>query len=96
MVYTTGAYLDEAAQDAFIEQVIKVTNIPPLINSPAGVEICQRITADGYKVGIMINHTSSEQRFQVPFPIHDYLSENQLEGEISLAAYDVIVFTRAE
>jgi beta-galactosidase len=96
MVYTSGAYLDEAAQDAFLEQVIKVANISPLIKTPAGVEICQRITADGYQVGILINHTPSEQQFQVPFPIHDYLTEQRLEGEISLAAYDVIVFTRAE
>jgi beta-galactosidase len=96
MVFTTGVYLDEAAQDAFIAHVIKVAKIPPLINSPEGVEICQRITVDGYKVGIMINHTSSEQRFQIPFPIYDYLTEQQLEGEISLGAYDVIVFSRAE
>jgi hypothetical protein len=67
-----------------------------LIKAPAGVEICQRVTADGYQVGILINHTPSEQQFQVPFPIHDYLTEQRLEGEISLAAYDVIVFTRAE
>ena len=96
MVYSTGAYLDENAQDAFIEQVIKVTNILPLINSPEGVEVCQRITVDEHKVGIMINHTSSEQQFQIPFPVYDYLTERQLEGEISLAGYDVIVFTRAE
>ena len=96
MVYTTGAYLDDAAQDAFVEQVIKVANIPPLFQAPAGVEICQRTTTDGYQVGILINHTSSEKQFQVPFPIHDYLTEERLEGEISIAAYDVIVFTRAE
>jgi beta-galactosidase len=96
IVYTTGAYLDEIAQDAFIEQVIKVASIQPLINLPPGVEICQRVTADDYQVGILINHTSSEQQFQIPFPIFDYLSEQRLADEISLAAYDVIVFTRAE
>lgn len=96
MVYTSGAYLDEAAQDDFVAQVIKIANIPPLINLPTGVEICQRVTEEGYQVGILINHNSSEQRIQIPFPIFDYLSEQRLEGEIVLAAYDVIVFTRAE
>ena len=46
MVYTVGAYLDEAAQQAFIDHVLSVAGVR-ILKSPEGVEFRTRVSKEG-------------------------------------------------
>jgi len=94
MVYTVGAYLDEAAQQAFVDHVLKVANLR-FLKSPQGVEIRTRLDIKGAEILFIINHTATEQTIALPWPAQDHLSGESLQGNVKLEGYAVVVLTRS-
>ena len=94
LVYSVGAYLDQATQQAFIDHVVKTTNIKPAMETPKGVEARRWINAEGTKGFIIINHTRAKQLVQLPQAMREHLDERTLETELELGPYGVAVLTR--
>ncbi len=93
MVYTVGAYLDETAQQTFMEHVLRLAGIRWL-KSPAGVEMRSRVSESGADTLFVINHTSSEQTVSLPWAGWDHLTHQPVEGTVRLGAYGCMVLTR--
>jgi beta-galactosidase len=95
-VYFVGAYLDEAAQQALINHIVAIAGIRPVLETPPGVEACQRIRPDGKEAVLLINHERMEQIVSLPRPAYDHLSRQAVRDTLTLAPYGVAVLTRAE
>lgn len=93
MVYFVGVYLDQAAQQALLDQLLETAGIRAW-NTPEGVEVCARVNRDGTQVYLMINHRRSEQTVPLPWPAHDHLSRETLKEEKRLPPYGVAILTR--
>ena len=95
-VYYVGAYLDDAAQTAFMNKVIETVRIRPLLETPPGVEVCQRLTSEGEPVWILINHQQQEQEVHIPWMAHEHIGNFQGAGALTLSPYGVAVLTKLE
>ena len=93
LVYYVGAYLDEAAQQAFIDRVIQTAQLKPVMQAPSGVEVGKRVSAEGEDIFIVINHEREEQVVALPWSAHDHLSEAAVTDELKLAPYGVSILT---
>ena len=94
LVYMVGAYLDEAAQQALLDQIVASAGVKPPVERPTGVEACRRTGAQGDEVLILINHERTEMQVQLPWPAQDHLSGQVVMNELQLAPYGVAVLTR--
>jgi beta-galactosidase len=94
LVYYVGAYLDEEAQQAFIDRVILILGLKPTLKAPTGVEVRTRVSAGGEDVFIVINHTREEKSLDLPWPTREHLTETLLTNEVKLAPYGVLILTR--
>jgi beta-galactosidase len=95
-VYYVGAYLDEIAQTRMLEYICSINGIKPLLDTPKGVEVCQRLTKDGQKVFIVINHQPVENKIDIPWPAKELLSGFSGTGEVILEPYGVVVLLKLE
>jgi beta-galactosidase len=93
-VYYVGAYLDDEAQRAFMDHVIKDARVTPVMETPAGVEACRRVSAEGEDIVILINHTTGERSVTLPWPAREHLMGLSLEGEVRMAPYGILVLTQ--
>jgi beta-galactosidase len=96
LVYYVGAYLDEDAQQAFINRILRTAGIKPEIDAPLGVEVRKRVSAEGEEVYIVINHERAEQILELPWPVHEHLSKQSARDALALAPYSVAIVTRLE
>jgi len=94
-VYYVGAYLDEAAQQAFVDRLLQTAGIKPWIQVPAGIEVCRRVSIAGQDVFIVINHERVEQLVELPWPGDDVLSGLSALKKFKIAPYGVAVLTRS-
>jgi len=94
LVYFVGVYLDDAAQQTFIDHVVKMARVRPVMETPAGIEVRRLVNAERTAVFVMINHTPAERLVQLPWQAHEHLSGQSVEGELKLAPYEVAVLTR--
>jgi beta-galactosidase len=94
LVYTVGAYLDDATQDVFFQRVIEMAPLKPPLDTPAGVEVCRRTGAQGTEVFIVINHNRTEQVVKLPWMAIDHLVSRPVNTELTLAPYGVAVLTK--
>ena len=96
MVYFVGAYLDEPAQQAFIDRILRTAGIRPVMETRQGIEVRQRVNAKGQETFIVINHEQVEQVVQLPWPAHEHLSGLEVTSELDLAPYGVALLTRSD
>ena len=96
LVYYLGCYLDDAAQLAFTERILKLRNVTAPLITPSGVEVCVRTNPQGEKIYIVINHEQVEKRIQIPWKAHEHLSGFPGSGELRLLPYSVVVLKRIE
>ena len=94
LVYYVGAYLDEVTQEAFFQRVIDMAPLKPLLETPAGVEVCRRTGEQGMEVFIVINHNRTEQVVKMPWMAIDHLMNHPVNNELKLAPYGVSVLTK--
>jgi len=95
LVYYVGAYLDETAQQAFVDRLLQTAGIKPWIQAPAGIEVCRRVNVEGKDVFIVINHARVEQLVELPWPGDDVLSGLSALKKFKIAPYGVAVLTRS-
>jgi len=95
-VYFVGAYLDEEAQQALIDHIVKMAVVRPVMETPPGVEACVRVSAKGVKIFIVINHEREEKRVKLPWTAREHLSGQPAVDELKLAPYGVAILTRLE
>jgi beta-galactosidase len=95
-VYYVGVYLDEIAQARMLEYICDLNGVKPVLTTPRGVEVCQRVTPDGQKVFIIINHQPIEMKVLIPWGAHDHLSGFAGKGQVTLEPYGVVVLTKEE
>jgi beta-galactosidase len=93
-VYMVGAYLDEAAQQALLDQIVASAGVKPALERPTGVEACKRTSAQGNEVLILINHERTEMQVRLPWPAQEHLSGQAVMSELQLAPYGVAVLTQ--
>jgi beta-galactosidase len=96
LVYFVGAYLDEAAQQAFIDRILKTAGIRPTMETGQGVEVRKRVNAAGKESFTVINHERVAQIVPLPWPAHEHLSGLAVRDELKLAPYGVALLTREE
>jgi beta-galactosidase len=92
LVYYAGAYLDEPAQKAFLERVIKNARITTVSTAP-GIEFSSRLRPDGSEVFIVINHNLTETTLILPWPAFNHLTGQEVRENFLLPAYGVAVVT---
>jgi beta-galactosidase len=95
LVYCVGAHLDEDAQQALIDRIVRMAIVKPVMKTPTGVEACVRVNAKGERVFIVVNHECKEQLVRLPWLAHEHLSGQPAADELKLASYGVAVLTRA-
>ncbi len=95
MVYTVGASLDDAAQQVLINHIVRLAGVRD-VKSPPGVEIRARLDSDGDEILFFINHTTSDQMVNLPWPGWDHLANEAVENRVELAAYQTRIVTRAK
>jgi len=94
MVYTSGAYLDEQAQQTFIDHVLQMAGIRG-IKTEIDVEASMRIDPSGKVILIVINHTATKRSFTLPWPAMEHLTGQAVENQLSLLPYAVAILTQA-
>jgi beta-galactosidase len=94
LVYHAGVQLDPAAQDAFMQRVIDMSSLKPLLAAPAGVEVCARVRPDKSLIYVLINHTRQAQAVALPWVAKDHLTGQSLWGEARLEPYGVSVLSK--
>jgi beta-galactosidase len=95
LVYFVGAYLDEDAQQALIDRIVRMAIVKPVMETPTGVEACARVNPEGVKVFIVVNHGREEQLVRLPWPANEHLSGQLAVDELTLAPYEVALVTRS-
>ncbi len=94
MVYTMGVYLDEQAQQTFIDHVLQTAGVR-CFESPEGVEVSTRVDPGGQRIHIVINHTAAERSLRLPWLAFDHLSKRDVR-ELQLEPYGVAIVTRSD
>ena len=95
LVYYVGAYLDEAAQTALVQRIARQAAAGPVLETPAGVEARQRVTPQGDRITIIINHEPEVKSLVLPWPAHEHLSDQPLPSELDIAPYGVMILTKS-
>jgi beta-galactosidase len=90
-----GAYLDDAAQQKLLDDIVQAADVQTLMQLPAGVEACQRVGADGRQIFILINHERTEKQVILPWQAHEHL-HGHATLEFQLEPYGIAVITRVE
>jgi beta-galactosidase len=93
VTYYVGAYLDDNAQRALIDSILKAGLLKPLI-TPKGVEHHTRTTPEGAEIHFVINHEREEKVLPIPWPAWDHLAGQRIEKYIKLPPYGVVVLTQ--
>jgi beta-galactosidase len=92
-VFYVGTYLDENAQAKLLEHICKIARIKPVLDTPRGVEACQRVTPEGQTVYILINHEVGSKKVNIPWEANEHLSGGTGKGELTLAPYGIAILT---
>lgn len=92
LVYMVGAYLDSAAQGAFLSRVIESAEVRPVLETPPGVEACRRVTPAGQSIYLVINHTLQPQAIKLPWPALNHLTSTTAPT-LMLASFETAVLT---
>jgi len=92
LVYYAGAYLDEPAQKAFLDRLVKNARITT-VNTAPGIEYSARVKPDGSEIYIVINHNLTDTTLILPWPALNHLTGQEVRGSFQLPAYGVAVVT---
>ncbi|MFC1997836.1 beta-galactosidase trimerization domain-containing protein, partial [Chloroflexota bacterium] len=95
-VYYVGAYLDDISQARMLEYICDINRVKPVLTTPKGVEVCQRVTRDGEKVFIVINHQPVKKKVMIPWSAHEFLSGFSGKGLVTLEPYGVVVLQKID
>jgi beta-galactosidase len=92
-VYTVGAYLDDASQQALTDEIISRLKFD-LFKTPAGVEVRTRTRPNAETVYFIINHQGTSQTVSIPWSAFDHLTGKTIHGDVVFGGYAVAILTR--
>jgi beta-galactosidase len=95
-VYYVGMVLDETAQQALMDRILRTAGIRPVMDVPPGVEVRKRVGAEGREVFIVINHERAVQTVQLPWPAHEHLTGLAVGDQIKLGPYGVVLLSQSD
>jgi len=95
MVYTVGVYLNEEAQQTFVDHVLQTAGVRGM-KSPEGVEVSTRVDPAGRAIYIVINHTAAERNLSLVWPALEHLTGQTVQNELILMPYGIAILTRIE
>ena len=93
MVYYFGGYFDERPQAKLIGFICESLGLEAPLDTPDGVELCQRVTPEGEKIYILINHQARQKKFPIPWTVRDHISGYAGKGQVVLPPYGTVVLT---
>ncbi len=92
MVYFIGACLDDASQDILMDHILSSAGIRTF-KTPVNIEVHKRTGGMGKEFFIIINHGSSEQAVELPWPAYEHLAHREVERVITLPPYGIAILT---
>jgi beta-galactosidase len=95
-VYTVGAYLDAAAQQAMLDRFLRTAGVSCPITAPEGVEVATRTDPSGRQIYFVINDTDIGQNLTLPWPGLDHLSGQIVQSYLHLEPYGVAILTQSQ
>jgi beta-galactosidase len=95
LIYYVGTNLDDDAQQKLFDRIARTVRAKPVLELPAGVGASVRVTPEGERVYIVINHERQEKMVELPWAAQEHLSGQPLEGEFKLVPYGVAVLTKS-
>ncbi len=89
-------YLATQASDELIKGLMhhlsREAGVSPVLETPAGVEATRRVHADGRVVYFLLNHNDMPEVVDLPVGrFTELLSGKEIEGQVEIAARDVVV-----
>jgi hypothetical protein len=73
--------------------ILSEAGLQPVLETPAGLEACLRLGAQGREVFILINHSNVSQTVSLPWQACDHLT-GQITTTLTLEPYSAAVLTR--
>jgi beta-galactosidase len=95
-VYYVGMVLDETAQQAFMDRILKTAGIRPVIDAPPGIEVRKRVNPEGKDILIVINHERAVQTVQLPWPAVEHLTGLTVGDQLKLGPYGVVLLSQSD
>jgi beta-galactosidase len=92
--YHVAADGEPAFWSALLGQLCAEIGISAPVEAAGGVEVCQRHQG-GQAYTFVMNHNAAPASVRLPWPAWDMLTGRELSGEVTLAAYDVLILSRA-
>jgi beta-galactosidase len=90
-----GTMGDAGFYQSITEWVLGLANLEPLLDVPPGVEITERWNGS-QQLLFILNHNTSVCEISLPDKYKDIISEKNVNGDISIAPYDVLVLANLE
>src|SRR6266496_3442658 len=87
-----GAVGDAELYDLLAKWLLNASGLHDTFVTPAGVEVAQRIQGNK-DLYFILNHNSSSEIIHLKSSYIDLLSRKQLQGDIHLAPFDVLILT---
>jgi beta-galactosidase len=85
-----GAVGDAQLYDLLAKWLLKTTGLQDAFPTPPGVEVTQRKRGDKY-LHFILNHNDSSQTIHLERPYMNLLNREQLDGDVQLAPFDVLI-----
>ena len=96
LVYTVGAYLDDAAQQKLVDRIAETAGVRPVFKTPAAVEARVRVSPEGKNIYIFISHKREKKVVRFWWSAQEHLSGRAMRGQLTLAPYGVAVLTHLD
>jgi beta-galactosidase len=93
-VVYVGTFGDADIYQALSGWLLALADVRPLLATPEGVEATERWQGDR-RLLFLLNHTDQEQTISLDGRLTNILEEAAVEGEITIAAKDVLILTEA-
>ena len=85
-----GSLGDSELHDAVTEWAVQIASVWPILATPSGVEAAER-WRDGQRLLFLLNHADKTHEIRLSQPMTDLLSEQSVDGLITLAPKGVMV-----
>ncbi|MGV2806170.1 beta-galactosidase, partial [Clostridium perfringens] len=92
--YYVASSPDSQFLQAFLANLCEEQGVKPLLNTPAGVEVVERVK-DGNSYLFIMNHNAEEMTFDAGSANQfDLLGSRQISGHVTIPGRDVMILER--
>ncbi|MGE7055561.1 beta-galactosidase trimerization domain-containing protein, partial [Paenibacillus glucanolyticus] len=95
LAYYVASSPDSKFLQGFLANLCKEQGVKPLLNTPTGVEVAERVK-DGGSYLFVLNHNAEEMTFDAgSAKLFDLLSNRQVSGHVTIPGRDVMILKRS-